>query len=101
MPPAGAAGGLGRPRGLRGFTVMASEDEASLARGLSRRHRTAMRELRTEDFVPAVPTSVWTPLRVDRIRARRSACSRIEDVSDDHRVRQGGGPPLPERPPFR
>lgn len=86
--------------GLCGFTVTAWEDEASLARGLARQHRTAMRELRTEDFVPAVWTSVWSPLRINRIWTRCLACARLEDVSDDRRACSGCGADLPERQPF-
>lgn len=84
----------------RGFTVTAWEDEAALRRGLARQHRTAARELRTTDLAPGVWTSVWQPLRINRIWTRCSACASLEDVTDDHRACGGCGAPLAERPPF-
>lgn len=86
--------------GDRGFTVTAWEDEAALQRGLSQQHMVAMRELRSEDFVPGVWTSVWKPIRVNRIWTRCPSCTSLEDVSDDHRRCSRCNSELPERPPF-
>ncbi len=86
--------------GLRGFTVTAWEDEASLRRALGKHHADAMRELFGEDFVASVWTSVWTPARVNRVWVRCPACSSLEDVSDDHRRCSRCGLRLPERPAF-
>lgn len=86
--------------GLRGFTVTAWEDEASMKRALSRHHADAMKELFGDDFVASVWTSVWTPARINRIWVRCVACASLEDVSDDHRSCTHCGAPMPERPAF-
>lgn len=86
--------------GDRGFTVTAWEDEGALQRGLSQRHTTAMGELRSEDFVPGVWTSVWKPIRINRMWTRCPSCAALEDSSDDHRNCSHCGSDLPERPPF-
>lgn len=87
-------------QGGRGFTVTAWEDEAALRRGLAQQHRTAARELRTTDLAPGVWTSVWQPLRINRIWTRCGACTSLEDVTDDHRACGRCGATLAERPPF-
>ena len=86
--------------GLRGFTVTAWEDEASMKRALSRHHAEAMRELFADDFVASVWTSVWTPTRINRVWLRCPSCGSLEDVSDDHRVCGACDQPLPTRPAF-
>jgi hypothetical protein len=86
--------------GLRGFTVTAWEDEASLRRALSRHHLAAMKELFGEDFVASVWTSVWTPTRLNRLWVRCTACGALEDVSDDHSQCGRCAAPLPERPAY-
>jgi len=86
--------------GLRGFTVTAWEDEASMKRALSKHHAEAMKELFAEDFVASVWTSVWTPTRINRIWVRCPACGSLEDVSDDHRECHSCAAPMPERPSF-
>ncbi|MBL8634418.1 MAG: nuclear transport factor 2 family protein [Myxococcales bacterium] len=86
--------------GLRGFTVTAWEDEASMKRALSKHHTVAMRELFGESFVAAVWTSVWTPSRINRIWVRCPHCGSLEDVSDDHRSCQRCQSELPSRPAF-
>lgn len=86
--------------GLRGFTVTAWEDEASMKRALSRHHAVAMRELFHEDFVASVWTSVWRPTRINRIWLRCKACGALDDVSDDHRACASCGAALSPRPAF-
>ena len=86
--------------GLRGFTVTAWEDEASMTRALSKHHATARRELFSSDFVAAVWTSVWQPTRINRIWVRCGACGSLEDATDDHRACHTCGTELPERPAF-
>lgn len=86
--------------GLRGFTVTAWEDEASMKRALAKHHSVAMKELFGENFVASVWTSVWTPTRVNRIWVRCPACGSLEDVSDDHRGCGQCQAHLPERPAF-
>ena len=86
--------------GLRGFTVTAWEDEASMKRALAKHHATAMKELFGERFVASVWTSVWTPTRINRIWVRCTACGALEDVSDDHRACGACDAALPERPAF-
>jgi hypothetical protein len=86
--------------GLRGFTVTAWEDEASMKRALGKHHAVAMKELFGERFVASVWTSVWTPTRINRIWVRCHACGSLEDVSDDHRACAKCQAPLPERPSF-
>ena len=86
--------------GLRGFTVTAWEDEASMKRALSKHHATAMRELFSENFVSAVWTSVWQPARINRIWVRCASCASLEDVTDDHRSCRRCGAALAERPAF-
>jgi hypothetical protein len=84
--------------GLRGFTVTAWEDEASMKRALAKHHAVAMKELFGERFVAAVWTSVWVPARINRIWVRCLACGSLEDVGDDHRSCNACSAPLPERP---
>ena len=84
----------------RGFTVTAWEDEGAMHRGLAQQHRSAMRELRKTDLAPGVWTSVWQPLRINRIWTRCAACAALEDVTDDHRRCTQCDAPLAERPPF-
>ncbi|MCG3174397.1 MAG: hypothetical protein GMKNLPBB_02631 [Myxococcota bacterium] len=86
--------------GLRGFTVTAWEDEASLKRALAGHHAAAMKELFGGNFVASVWTSVWTPTRINRIWVRCPSCGSLEDVSDDHRACSQCHAPLPERPAF-
>jgi steroid delta-isomerase-like uncharacterized protein len=86
--------------GLRGFTVTAWEDEASMRRALGKHHATAMRELFGERFVAAVWTSVWTPTRINRLWLRCPSCGSLEDVSDEHRRCTRCDAPLPERPAY-
>lgn len=86
--------------GLRGFTVTAWEDEASMKHALGKHHAVAMKELFSEDFVASVWTSVWTPTRINRIWVRCTACGSLEDVSDDHRACGRCQAALPERPAF-
>jgi len=86
--------------GLRGFTVTAWEDEASMKRALAKHHATAMKELFGGELVAAVWTSVWTPSRMNRIWVRCPSCESLEDVSDDHRACSKCSAPMPERPAF-
>jgi hypothetical protein len=86
--------------GLRGFTVTAWEDEASMKRALAKHHASAMKELFGENFVASVWTSVWTPARLNRIWVRCTACGSLEDVTDDHRACVACSALLPERPAF-
>lgn len=86
--------------GLRGFTVTAWEDEASMKRALGKHHAVAMRELFRESFVASVWTSVWAPTRMNRLWVRCSACGSLEDVNDDHESCRKCHAPLPERPAF-
>ena len=86
--------------GLRGFTVTAWEDEASMKRALGKHHAVARKELVEEDFVASVWTSVWSPLRRNRLWVRCSACGSLEDASDDPRACQQCEKPLPERPAY-
>ncbi len=72
--------------------------EDSLLRALSKHHAVAMKELREEDFVASVWTSVWTPTRINRIWVRCPSCASLEDVSDDHRTCRSCDGSLPERP---
>lgn len=86
--------------GLRGFTVTAWEDEASMKRALGGHHAVAMKELFGGDFVASVWTSVWAPTRINRIWVRCPACGSLEDVGDDHRACSRCNEALPERPAF-
>jgi ketosteroid isomerase-like protein len=86
--------------GLRGFTVTAWEDEASMKRALGRHHAVAMQELFGEDFVASVWTSVWSPTRLNRLWLRCPGCASLEDLTDDHRTCRACGEPLPGRPSF-
>ena len=86
--------------GLRGFTVTAWEDEASMKRALGKHHAVAMKELFGEDFVASVWTSVWAPTRINRIWVRCPSCGSLEDVSDDHRACVKCQAAMPERPAF-
>lgn len=86
--------------GLRGFTVTAWEDEASMKRALGKHHAVAMKELFAENFVASVWTSVWTPTRMNRIWVRCPSCGSLEDVNDDHRSCGKCHAPMPDRPAF-
>jgi quinol monooxygenase YgiN len=86
--------------GLRGFTVTAWEDEASMRQALAKHHRAAMRELFAEDFVASVWTSVWTPTRVNRLWVRCPACGSLEDATHDPAGCSKCAAPMPARPAF-
>jgi steroid delta-isomerase-like uncharacterized protein len=86
--------------GLRGFTVTAWEDDASMRRALGGHHAAAMRELFGGNFVSAVWTSVWQPTRINRIWVRCPSCASLEDATDDHRSCGRCGAALPDRPAF-
>lgn len=86
--------------GLRGFTVTAWQDEDALARGISRHHASAKEAFRTTDISPGVWTSVWKPIRTNRIWTRCTACTHPNDVNDDHRACEKCGAPLPPRQTF-
>lgn len=61
----------------RAFTVTAWESEEALERALAKGHWEAKRELRTTGLSPAVWTSVWTPLRLNRLWTRCPACEHL------------------------
>lgn len=86
--------------GLRGFTVTAWEDEASMNAALGKHHAVAMRELFEDDFVASVWTSVWKPVRVNRLWVRCSACGSLEDASNDPATCSKCSTALPERPAY-
>lgn len=86
--------------GLRGFTVTAWEDEASMRRALGKHHAEAMRELFEQDFVASVWTSVWAPTRINRLWVRCTSCGSLEDASAaPERCGKCSGT-LPMRPAF-
>jgi steroid delta-isomerase-like uncharacterized protein len=85
--------------GDRGFTVTAWEDEAALGRALSHQHARAKHEFQTTDISPGVWTSVWKPVRTNRIWTRCPACHEPNDVNDDHRACAKCSAELPPRPP--
>lgn len=86
--------------GLRGFTVTAWEDEASMKRALSKHHATAMRELFEERFVASVWTSVWTPARTNRLWVRCRSCGSLEDASAEPETCSKCAATLPPRPAY-
>jgi quinol monooxygenase YgiN len=86
--------------GLRGFTVTAWEDEASMKRALSKHHAEAMRALFSEDFVASVWTSVWTATRMNRRWVRCAACASLENALDDRSSCSKCGASLPTPPAF-
>ena len=86
--------------GLRGFTVTAWQNEASMKRALSKHHAVAMKELFGENFVAAVWTSVWTPTRLNRLWVRCGSCGSLEDVNDDRGSCSKCNASLPDRPAF-
>lgn len=86
--------------GERGFTVTAWDDEAALKRALGRHHADARRTFFGEAISPGVWTSVWKPIRTNRIWSRCPACQEANDVTSDERrqcVRCQAE--LPPRPP--
>lgn len=85
--------------GDRGFTVTAWDDEAALQRALSHQHARARHAFHTTDLSPGVWTSVWKPLRTNRIWTRCPGCHEPNDVNDDHRACTRCGAELPPRPP--
>lgn len=86
--------------GTRAFTVTAWESEEAMHRALAKAHRRAMRDFRETDISPAVWTSVWKPVRTNRIWTRCPACTTPNDVTDNHRACQQCGAVLPERELF-
>ncbi len=86
--------------GLRGFTVTAWQDEASMQRALSRHHAEAMRELFGEDFIASVWTSVWRPGRLNRLWVRCTECAHLQADDDNHRRCSTCGAELPPRPAY-
>ncbi|HET9627223.1 MAG TPA: nuclear transport factor 2 family protein [Kofleriaceae bacterium] len=85
---------------LRGFTVTAWDSEEALANGIARHHATAKQAFHSSDLSPGVWTSVWSPVRTNRIWTRCPSCTAPNDVNDDHRACTRCGAPLPERPTF-
>jgi hypothetical protein len=86
--------------GERGFTVTAWQDEAALHRALDRQHARAKQDFRTAGLSPGVWTSVWQPLRLNRMWTRCPRCSQPNDVSDDPRLCANCGAELPPRPSY-
>jgi hypothetical protein len=86
--------------GLRGFTVTAWESEEALGQGIARHHASAKQAFRTTDLSPGVWTSVWKPLRINRIWTRCTECQHANDVSADLRACERCGAELPPRPTF-
>lgn len=86
--------------GLRGFTVTAWKDEESMGRALAKHHAVAKNELLTQDFVASVWTSVWRPVRINRLWVRCTSCRKLNDASDGHRACTHCGAMLPERPGY-
>lgn len=86
--------------GDRGFTVTAWEDEDSLHRALDKQHAIAKQEFRAGDLSPGVWTSVWQPLRMNRLWTRCMACQQPNNVNDNHRECSKCGTELPPRPTF-
>jgi quinol monooxygenase YgiN len=70
--------------GTRAFTVTAWESEEAMHRALAKAHSRAMRDFRETDLAPAVWTSVWKPVRTNRIWTRCPACGKPNDVTDNH-----------------
>ncbi len=86
--------------GSRAFTVTAWASEEAMHRALAKAHRRAMRDFRETDISPAVWTSVWKPVRTNRIWTRCPACAKPNDVTDNHRECLYCGAVLPERELF-
>ncbi|MCB1142562.1 MAG: hypothetical protein H7A24_13800 [Leptospiraceae bacterium] len=86
--------------GLRGFTVTAWESEEALKAGLSQTHATAQKDFFSMKISPAVWTSVWNPIRMNRIWTRCENCGDANDVNTDPSNCKSCGHPLPERKTF-
>jgi heme-degrading monooxygenase HmoA len=86
--------------GERGFTVTAWEDEAALTHALDQEHARAKQDFRTGELSPGVWTSVWQPLRLNRMWSRCQTCGQPNDVSDDARACVQCGATLPPRPTY-
>jgi hypothetical protein len=86
--------------GSRAFTVTAWESEEAMRRALAKSHGRAMREFHETEISPAVWTSVWKPVRTNRIWTRCQACAKPNDVTDNHRECAHCGAVLPERESF-
>jgi hypothetical protein len=76
------------------------EDEAALQRALEQQHARAKHEFRSGELSPGVWTSVWQPLRLNRMWTRCATCSQPHDVSDDPRACANCGAELPPRPSY-
>lgn len=86
--------------GDRGFTCTAWQDEDALHRALDRHHARAKQDFRTSGLSPAVWTSVWKPLRINRLWVRCGACDHPNDVSSPRDACERCGAALPERPSY-
>lgn len=83
--------------GDRGFTVSAWESEEALHRALDKQHAKAKHDFRTGDLSHGVWTSVWQPVRLNRIWTRCPGCQQPNDVTDNHRSCTNCGADLPPR----
>jgi steroid delta-isomerase-like uncharacterized protein len=86
--------------GDRGFTVTAWEDEAALHRALDKQHARAKQDFRTAELSPGVWTSVWQPVRVNRLWTRCATCNQPNDTSHEQRSCSNCGADLPPRPTY-
>jgi hypothetical protein len=80
----------------RAFTVTAWESEEALERALAKGHLEAKRELRTTGLSPAVWTSVWTPLRLNRLWTRCPSCEYLNADAAKGTVCGRCASPLPD-----
>jgi steroid delta-isomerase-like uncharacterized protein len=86
--------------GNRGFTVTAWEDEAALRRALAKQHGQAKQDFRTADLAYGVWTSVWQPVRVNRLWSRCMTCNQPNAVGDKPATCSNCGSDLPARPTY-
>jgi hypothetical protein len=86
--------------GLHGFTLTAWEDENALRAGVhGRDHVEAMRAFH-EGTSTGVFTSVWQPLRLNRVWQRCTKCGTPNDAHGTERHCAKCGTELPEAPPY-
>jgi hypothetical protein len=71
--------------GNRAFTVTAWESEEAMQRALAKTHSRAKHDFQTTEIATGVWTSVWHPVRVNRLWSRCAQCSAANDRSSGRR----------------
>jgi hypothetical protein len=86
--------------GLRGFTMTAWENETALRAGVHGPHHVDAMRAFHQGTSTGVFTSVWQPMRLNRMWLRCPTCGTPNDARAPERRCAQCGNPLPEAPPY-